>query len=65
MEHFIVSAPRCETVVTHTFVGDDPHLASDAVFGVKSTLVARFERTGDDPATWRSPFDFVLVRKDR
>jgi catechol 1,2-dioxygenase len=59
--HFIVTAERFETVVTHTFVGDDPYLASDAVFGVKETLVAPFERVDDGRTVWRSSFDFVLT----
>ncbi|ALM85903.1 intradiol ring-cleavage dioxygenase [Bordetella sp. N] len=59
--HFIVTAPGFQTVVTHTFVGDDPYITSDAVFGVKDTLVAPFERVNDGATAWRSPFDFVLV----
>ncbi|GJG94309.1 intradiol ring-cleavage dioxygenase [Cupriavidus pauculus] len=59
--HFLVSAPGFETVVTHTFVGDDPYLASDAVFGVKETLVAPFERIDDGETVWRSHFDFLLT----
>lgn len=59
--HFLVSAPGFETVVTHTFVGDDPYLASDAVFGVKETLVAPFERIDDGETVWRSHFNFLLT----
>lgn len=59
--HFLVSAPGFETVVTHTFVGDDPYLASDAVFGVKETLVAPFERIDDGETVWRSRFNFLLT----
>lgn len=62
--HFLVTAPGFETVVTHTFVGDDPYLASDAVFGVKETLVAPFERVGDGETVWRSRFDFLLTPTD-
>ncbi|MCV9999291.1 6-chlorohydroxyquinol-1,2-dioxygenase [Pararhizobium sp. YC-54] len=61
--HYIVTAPGYQKVVTHTFVGDDPYLASDAVFGVKETLVAVYEQLTDGPAKWRSPFDFVLTRE--
>ena len=42
--HFIVSAPGYETVVTHIFVKGDPYLGSDAVFGVKDSLVVEFKR---------------------
>ncbi|WP_438391962.1 intradiol ring-cleavage dioxygenase [Caballeronia sp. DA-9] len=60
--HFIVTAPEFEKVVTHTFVGDDSYITSDAVFGVKGTLLAPFERVNDGRTVWRSPFDFVLTR---
>ena len=59
--HFIVTAPGFEKVVTHTFVGDDSYITSDAVFGVKDSLVAPYERIDDARAVWRSSFDFVLV----
>lgn len=56
--HFLVTAPGYQKLVTHTFVGGDDWLASDAVFGVKESLIAPFTREGDH---WHSPFDFVLV----
>ena len=59
--HFMVTAPGHQPVVTHTFVGDDPWIDSDAVFGVKATLVAPFEPVRDGRTQWRSPFDFVLT----
>jgi protocatechuate 3,4-dioxygenase beta subunit len=59
--HFIVTASGYQHLVTHTFVGDDPWIGSDAVFGVKATLVAPFEHVRDARAEWRSPFDFVLT----
>jgi hydroxyquinol 1,2-dioxygenase len=37
--HFKVEAPGHRTLVTHLFVAGDPHLGSDAVFGVKDSLV--------------------------
>lgn len=43
-EHVMVSAPGYETVITHVFVAGDPYLDSDAVFGVKSSLIADFVR---------------------
>lgn len=58
--HFLVTAPGYQKLVTHTFVGNDPYLASDAVFGVKTTLVAPFEEVGDASTPWRCGFDFVL-----
>jgi hydroxyquinol 1,2-dioxygenase len=38
--HFRIAAPGHETLVTHLFMPGDPWLASDAVFGVKESLVA-------------------------
>ncbi|MEQ8392508.1 MAG: intradiol ring-cleavage dioxygenase [Thalassospira sp.] len=59
--HFMVTAPGYQKLVTHTFVGDDPYLTSDTVFGVKETLFAPFERSKDGATQWRSWFDFVLA----
>jgi hydroxyquinol 1,2-dioxygenase len=58
--HFLVRAPGFQKLVTHTFVGDDRYLESDAVFGVKKALIAPFERISGGETPWRSPFDFVL-----
>jgi catechol 1,2-dioxygenase len=70
--HFIVGARGYEPVTTHVFVAGDPYLDSDAVFGVKDSLVETFARH-DDPAKAKrlglgNPFytashDFRLVRK--
>ncbi len=46
--HFIVKAPGYATVTTHLFVDDSPYLDSDAVFGVKESLVRAFPAV-DDP----------------
>jgi len=46
--HFIVQAPGYASVTTHLFVDDSPYLESDAVFGVKPTLIRSFP-TVDDP----------------
>ncbi len=59
--HYLVTADGFQKLVTHTFVGDDFYLTSDAVFGVKQTLIAPFERLADAATLWRSPFDFVLT----
>jgi len=47
--HFIVGAPGYESVTTHMFVEGDDYLDSDAVFGVKDSLVEPFVLR-DDPA---------------
>lgn len=59
--HYLVTAPGFQRLVTHTFVGGDTYLTSDAVFGVKSTLIAPFERLTGAETLWHSPFDFVLT----
>jgi hydroxyquinol 1,2-dioxygenase len=58
--HLQVSAPGLRTVTTHAFVGGSPYLGSDAVFGVKESLVVDFV-TVDQPelaaaAGVRNPF---------
>ena len=68
--HFMVTAPGYRRLVTHIFVEGDSYLDSDSVFGVKDSLVHRFEpRTAADPTpdgrviegTWTQVrFDIVL-----
>ena len=59
--HFIVSSPGHQTVVTHTFVKGDDYLTSDAVFGVKKTLIADYTATPEGPTDWQSTFDFIMT----
>ncbi|MEQ6916468.1 intradiol ring-cleavage dioxygenase [Halomonas aquatica] len=40
--HFMLMADGCESLVTQVFAEDDPYLDSDAVFGVKDSLVKDF-----------------------
>jgi hydroxyquinol 1,2-dioxygenase len=42
--HFKVTAEGFQTLITHVFVEGDSYLDSDAVFGVRSHLIGRFER---------------------
>ena len=42
--HMIVSAEGYEPVTTHIFAAGSEYLDSDAVFGVKESLVAKYER---------------------
>ena len=42
--HFMIEAPGYETLITHVFRDGDPYLDSDVVFGVRSSLIGRFER---------------------
>jgi catechol 1,2-dioxygenase len=46
--HYILEAEGFETLITHIFDPDDKYIHSDAVFGVKESLLARFELI-DDP----------------
>jgi Dioxygenase len=41
--HFMISAPGYRTLVAHLFFEGDQYLESDAVFGVKRSLVVRPE----------------------
>ena len=56
--HFVVSADGYEPVTTHIFDSIDPYLKSDAVFGVKESLIVDF-KTNDTGAA-SAEFDFVL-----
>ncbi len=56
--HFMVKAPGYETLVTHVFRDGDPYLDSDAVFGVRQSLVADWARQQDGTTTLA--YDFVL-----
>ncbi|MEM5331788.1 intradiol ring-cleavage dioxygenase [Paraburkholderia sp. JHI2823] len=70
--HFMIEAPGHRTLVTHLFDKDDKYLESDAVFGVKpSLLVAYRERPAGDELARRfnrdgpyreANYDFVLDR---
>ena len=62
--HAIVSAPGCRPVTTHIFDAENPYLDSDAVFGVKDSLVRPFRPAGpDDPAdvSYVVDMDFALA----
>jgi hydroxyquinol 1,2-dioxygenase len=58
--HMIVSAQGHAPVTTHLFVADSQYLDSDAVFGMKESLVAQFERhppgTGPDGERLDTPY---------
>lgn len=41
--HYILEAQGFEALVTHIFDPDDPYINSDAVFGVKQSLMAKFD----------------------
>jgi protocatechuate 3,4-dioxygenase beta subunit len=72
--HFIVAAPGYRPVTTHVFVAGSPYLDSDAVFGVKESLVRDVPEV-DDPARAAAvglanpfttlTFDISLLRANR
>ncbi|SUD31461.1 putative hydroxyquinol 1,2-dioxygenase [Pseudomonas fluorescens] len=52
--HFMIKAPGYQTLITHIFRDGDPYLESDAVFGVRSSLIADWKQipgTGSDSGT--------------
>ena len=58
--HFMISAPSYRTLVTHLFFEGDQYLESDAVFGVKRSLVVSPElKTGTNTVE----YDFGLARE--
>jgi len=56
--HFKIEAPGYETLITHVFRKDDPYLTSDAVFGVRESLVTDWLQLAD--GSYQLDFDFVL-----
>ena len=69
--HYIVSAPGYKPVVTHVFVKGSEYLDSDAVFGVKDSLISEYkfvddiERAKDvgfNTTFYELEFNFVLEK---
>lgn len=56
--HFMVKAPGYETLITHVFRDHDDYLDSDAVFGVRQSLVCDWVQEADGSCLLE--FDFVL-----
>lgn len=68
--HFMITAPHHRRLITHIFVSGKNYLKSDAVFGVKESLIANFERhdagVAPDGKSLAQPYytvkyDFVLA----
>jgi len=69
--HYIISADGYDELTTHIFDPDGPYIDSDAVFGVKESLLAKFDRIEDParldemgfdaPFFWDVAFDFVIA----
>lgn len=71
--HYLVTADGHDRLTTHIFVPDDDYIRSDAVFGVKESLLADFvlvedpdrvAEAGFDRPFWEVTFDITLVRGD-
>ncbi len=67
--HFMITAPGYQDLITHIFADGDPHLGSDAVFGVRPSLIGDYASnpagTAPDGSVrekgWvELKFDFVL-----
>lgn len=70
--HFKVSAQDYKSLVTHVFAEGDPYVTSDAVFGVRSSLIRRFDERLDpitiegtlrDGPWYETTFDAMLARE--
>ncbi len=57
--HFIVSAPGHYTVITHLFDRESKYLDSDAVFGVRDSLIVDFQQNGNGALS--TTFDITLT----
>lgn len=56
--HFMIKAPGYETLVTHVFRDKSDYLDSDAVFGVRESLVCEWKEQAN--GSYLLEFDFVL-----
>jgi len=56
--HFMIKAPGYETLITHVFRDNSDYLDSDAVFGVRQSLVCDWVERPD--GTYLMEYDFVL-----
>ncbi|KRC23244.1 intradiol ring-cleavage dioxygenase [Acidovorax sp. Root217] len=56
--HFMVKAPGYETLITHVFRQDSDYLDSDAVFGVRQSLVCDWTQQPD--GSYLLAYDLVL-----
>ncbi|OGB00982.1 MAG: hydroxyquinol 1,2-dioxygenase [Burkholderiales bacterium RIFCSPHIGHO2_12_FULL_61_11] len=56
--HFMIEAPGYERLITQVFRDGDPYLDSDAVFGVRQSLVADWVELPD--GSYSLDYDFVL-----
>jgi hydroxyquinol 1,2-dioxygenase len=64
--HFMIFAPGYTRLVTHVFVAGDKYLDSDAVFGVKNSLIRELDDhpAGDAPGGRRMSEPYSVMRYD-
>ncbi len=64
--HFMITAPGYERLITHVFRDGDRYLDSDAVFGVRQSLVAPWVRheAGEAPDGTHMPVPFYTLDYD-
>jgi hydroxyquinol 1,2-dioxygenase len=64
--HFRIRAEGYDTLITHIFRDPDPYLDSDVVFGVRSSLIGRFEHhdAGTAPDGSHVPTTFFTLQQD-
>lgn len=69
--HYIIKAEGFDSLTTHIFDPDDPYIGSDAVFGVKESLLAKFDKMEDAERAaelefkdwfWQVEHNFVLSK---
>ncbi len=58
--HFMVEPPGYQRLITHVFRDKDGYLDSDAVFGVRQSLVADWVQQAD--GSYRMDYDFILPK---
>jgi hydroxyquinol 1,2-dioxygenase len=56
--HFMIKAPGYESLITHVFRRDDQYLDSDAVFGVRQSLITDWVKQPN--GEYLLEFNFVL-----
>ena len=56
--HFMIKAPGYESLITHVFRSDDQYLDSDAVFGVRQSLITDWNQQTN--GEYLLEFNFVL-----
>lgn len=59
--HFRVAAKGYRKLITHIFTADSLYIDSDAVFGVKKSLITPFKKCDRSDAVWSAKYNFVLA----